>query len=319
MMMDKKAQDLVEGFFNPMDLLDKNELFKRLRNMEPGNLFDVMESIRRDEIKKLRETGFWESNLQHIHQNLKHFDMENVFPKDQLVEFIQYLMSTSSLWPAYFMIMSHDDRFISEHVTIRNIEYLDQALIDGNGAILGQLHWGPFQLLFPLLVKLGYPIFQLFGEKDAEIWAVDMIKAYFPENLWSNFKTATVPESGFLVKALKALKRNSFVALPLEVNGSDILPRQTLQFLGNEIYAPDGSASIAAITKSPIILVRVEAVRDQVEIIFDEPIYIHHKKDVAEVNKRIFNKMEYHIKENPLQWRGWAFLEEMVVQKEMSK
>lgn len=318
-MMDKKVQDLVEGFFNPMDLLHKNDLFKRFRNMEPENFFDVMESIRKDEIKKLRETEFWESNLHHINHNLKHFDIENVFPKDRIFEFIYYLMSTSSLWPAYFVIMSYDDRFISEHITIRNIEHLDQALAGGNGAILGQLHWGPFQLLFPLLVKLGYPIFQLFGEKDAEIWAVDMIKAYFPEKLWSNFKTATVPESGFLVKALKALKRNSFVALPLEVNGSDIRPKQTLQFLGNEIYAPDGSTSIAAITKSPIILVRVEAIRDQVEIIFDEPVYINQKKDVANVNKQIFNKMEHYIKENPLQWRGWAFLEEMVVQKEISK
>lgn len=60
---------------------------------------------------------------------------------------------------------------------------------------------------------------------------------------------------------------------------------------------------------------KIEAVRDHVEVIFDEPIYVNHKEKVAQVNTAIFNRIEQYIKENPLQWRGWVFLDEMVVEQ----
>lgn len=41
---DDVSNPITEGFFNPMDLLHKNDVFKRLRHMSPENLYRVMVS-----------------------------------------------------------------------------------------------------------------------------------------------------------------------------------------------------------------------------------------------------------------------------------
>lgn len=313
--MDKEMTRYLEGFFNVLAPLEVHETFKNMSLLPPTQLFSFMEAMRTKEMEQLLETDFWKHHRQIIQQNVSFVQSESFFTEDELDDFMKYLFVDCNIWVLFLAIQIQNESFVQNHLSFHHEERVIKALEEGNGVILGQLHWGPFQLLAPAMLHKGYSVFQFFGEKNAEKLMKNLVSVYFPEEQSKAFKTVTVPENGFLFKAIKALKRNELVSIPLEVSGSDIKPKQTVSFLGEKIYAPEGACAMAQLSKAPIIMVRVESEEDHLHIYFDSPVYVTQKGEIEEKNKYLFAKAEAYVKEKPGQWRGWSFLEQMLVKK----
>lgn len=309
-------ESVASGVFDPILLESKSDVYKRLSNLNPNNLWEYMKKIRHEEIDIIKNGELWRSLSKKIQDNVSSLPFH--FSEEFLDSHLSYLLNDCSLWLPFFFMQKDNPNFMNKRVELRGLEKLKNAFESGKGVILGQIHSGPFQLLSPILTHLGYDVFQLMGEKDAEIWVNKLFDAYFTSSKRKLFKTATVPETGFMVKAVKALKRNSIVTIPVEISGSDNEPKHKVDFFEKEIYAPDGVLSLSYISKAPVILVLIKSIDNKLIISFEDVYAIKRKEDIPFEVEKLFHSVEEIIKRDMKEWRGWSFINEMFTQKEVS-
>lgn len=313
--MRKEMRKCLEGFFNIIAPRQMHEFYEHLKLLPAKELYTFMETTRRKEMEQLLHTDFWTYHKEMIKQNLSFVQEESLFIDDEIEKMMEYHFIDCYIWLLFFAIQNQNESFLTKHITLYNEHHVKEALEKGNGAILGQLHWGPFQLLAPVLVKYGYTIMQFLDNQVIKKTIEDIFSFYYTKEECDSLQIVTAPQNGLLFKAVKALKRNELVSIPLEVSHTNALPKQTVSFLKEEIYAPEGACAMSFLAKAPIILVRVESKKDHLHIYFDEPMYVNEKREIEEKNQYLFNKIENHVLEHPKQWRGWSFLEQMLVKR----
>lgn len=313
--MRKEMRKCLEGFFNIVAPKQMHEFYEHLKLLPAKELYTFMETTRRKEMEQLLHTDFWTFHKEVIHQNLSFVQEESLFTDDEIEKMMEYHFIDCNIWLLFLAIQSRNENFFKEHVTLHNEIHVKEVLKKGNGAILGQLHWGPFQLLAPVLVKYGYTMVQILDNQVIKKTIEDIFSFYYSKEECDHLQMVTAPQNGLLVKTVEALKRNELVSIPLEVRYTNTLPKQTVLFLEEEIYAPEGACTMSFLAKAPIILIRVESKKDHLHIYFDEPIYVNEKREIEEKNQYLFNKIEKYVLAYPNQWRGWYFLEQMLVKR----
>lgn len=198
--------------------------------------------------------------------------------------------------------------FVNDKIQIENIEYLDNALDLGKGAILVTAHVGNWELGAIVLSMLGYPINGIaLPHKEKSV--NDLFNKQRRE------KGIKVIPSNFAVrKCIEALNNNEVLALVGERDFTNL--GQPIDFFGKKTMVPRGAAAFAYKTGAPIIPVFL--IRKDEEcgkslngfiLSLSEPIYSQQargKMDKDEVMKNLMEQylkvIEAKIKENPDQW-----------------
>lgn len=309
-MINKEEIELLEGFLNPESLEKNEQQLKKLQILNTQDLIDIFYKIRNAEIQSLKtKNNIYNHEVNSIKKGIDSSELKNLFSYVDIENSVDYFIKDCYIW-LYIFFLKKNKRFFKEYISIQNIEIVDKALKEFKGCIIGQLHFGPFQLTAPLLVNLRYQLLQIFGDNDAESWAHSLMNKY--ENPKGYYDSTCVSNKLFIRKALKALKNKKIVLLPLEVNGTDSEPEQKTQFLGRKIYAPDGAVKMSYLSNTPIIITYSYIRHGKLHIEFQNPIMAKEKGDILSKNKEIFKIIEEKVKENPMEWRGWSFFNEML-------
>lgn len=205
---------------------------------------------------------------------------------------LEFFTMTKRLQPA----------FIESHVRIKNIEYLNDVLQKGKGAILVSAHVGNWEMGGAVLPMLGFPLSVVaLSHKDPRV------NALF--NAQREIFGAMVVQTDVAVRrVVEHLHRNRLVAILAD---RDFGNRGiVMDFFGRRTMIPKGSAFFSLKIGVPIIPVFFLPIdEDNFEINIYPPIEPPHLTDgkitdqiASEYIQKYLTVIEDEIRKNPSQW-----------------
>ncbi len=166
----------------------------------------------------------------------------------------------------FTMTQRVDAAYIKEHVRFRNIDYLNEVLAQGRGAIVISAHLGNWELSAAVMAKLGYPLSVVaLPHKDGRVNDFFNAQREF-------FGTKVIPTTTAIRQCLEHLKANRLVAILADRDFGE--HGIVMDFLSKPTLMPKGAALFSYKTGAPIILgffMRDE--HDDFYIHFQKPIY----------------------------------------------
>lgn len=148
---------------------------------------------------------------------------------------------------AEFFVMTKyvDKDFIRDHVEIVNLEYINEVLKHGKGAVMVSAHWGNWEMAGALLSSLGYPLSVVaLPHKDPRV------NKFFNDQR-EYFGTTVIPTTTAVRRCVEHLKANRLVAL---LGERDFSQRgMVMDFLGRPTLIPKGAAVFSLRTGAPIV------------------------------------------------------------------
>lgn len=167
---------------------------------------------------------------------------------------------------AEFARLPYVDRaYIEENVTVEGLEHLDSVLAGGKGAVLVTGHFGSWELMGCVLVRLGYPV----------TFVVGIQRNPLVQDLMNRIRRASgidVIELTSTLTIMRRLKANRFVAF---LSDQDAGHRGVfVEFLGQAASTPPGAAHLAMLSGAAIVpgfITRVDGLKQQ--IVIEAPIY----------------------------------------------
>lgn len=188
---------------------------------------------------------------------------------------------------------------LNEQIHIEGLEYLEQALAAGKGALLVGSHFGNWDLAGLILASRGYAVNAIadsFGSKRLNEWIVSSRKQ----------RGVHVIAPGVALRRIyQALKRNEIVGIILDrPAGEDGIP---VPFFGETACWPTGPAAIALRTGAPVLAGYLLRQPDGKFYGCLQPvpglgIDDREGMDVATATQAIVRALERHIQQWPEQW-----------------
>ena len=161
---------------------------------------------------------------------------------------------------------------LDEMIQVRGIEYIDEALSYGHGAIVLLAHFGSFLLPLPYLAYKGYKVNQLTGKQrhksliDERIW-------FWRKHDADRHPLRYIQAEKFLRPMLVALRNNEILSIAFD--GRDGSNWIIVDFFGQKAMFSSGPFRLARKTGSPIIPTFVIRNRDDTHLlIFEKPIIL---------------------------------------------
>lgn len=168
----------------------------------------------------------------------------------------------------FFMKKMVDATFVKQKIKLNHVEYFQQALAKGKGAILVTGHIGNWELGAVIMQKLGYNVVAIaLPHKERPV------NDLFNEQRQMQGLTIVPPNSA-LRKCMEALKENKIVAIVADRDFS--MHGEIMDFLGKKTLIPKGAALFSIRTGAPIIpafILRDEKKKDSFNLIVCKPIY----------------------------------------------
>lgn len=167
----------------------------------------------------------------------------------------------------FFRYAVLDRNFIEKNISVRNINYVDEALERGKGGVLLAAHIGNWELGGVTLAALGYPLSAVaLPHKN------DKVNRFFDEKR-ETMGIKVIPLYNSLRKCFRVLRGNGLVALlgdrEFTRNGGAVT-----DFLGKKALLPQGPAFLALKAGAAIVpgcMIRGED--DRFTLMFEKPIY----------------------------------------------
>lgn len=183
-------------------------------------------------------------------------------------------------------------------VEIQGIDFLNQALGKGHGAIMTTGHFGNWELLAAVIMSGSYT------------GAVVAQRIYFePFNqilikLRQKSKVETVYRDDSPKKLIRLLKDNGIIGV-LPDQDVDSLSGVFVKFFGHETYTPSGPAVLARLTGAPLIPCFM--IRDgyKHKLFIENPIYVREngeEHDICDAMQIWSSILERYIRLYPEQW-----------------
>jgi KDO2-lipid IV(A) lauroyltransferase len=145
----------------------------------------------------------------------------------------------------FFRFSIIDKDYIKQHIQLQNLDYFDQVLREGKGAITLTAHLGNWELGGIVIALLGYPF-----------WAVALVHKDKRVNDFFNAQRENkgmkvIPFGRAVIQCLRVLAKNEIVALvgDRDFTGKGIV----IDFFGKPTFLPVGPAAFAQKTKAWII------------------------------------------------------------------
>ena len=196
-------------------------------------------------------------------------------------------------------------QWIKQKVYFEGKEHVDRALQEGNGVILVSAHFGNFPLMLLRFVQEGYTtnaIIRQTRDEEVEKYFLDLRTRLGLKTVYS------IPRKECVETALKALRNNELVFIPLDQNfgsGRGVF----VDFFGQKAATATGPVVLSLRTKAPIIPVFTVREKDDVHKIIIEPplnlVYKGEDKETIQANiAQITGIIERYIRQYPQEW-GW--------------
>jgi KDO2-lipid IV(A) lauroyltransferase len=194
-----------------------------------------------------------------------------------------------------------DDDYIERHIETEGLDHLDRALEAGKGAVLVTGHFGSWELMGCVLVRLGYPL----------TFVVGVQRNRLVQNLMNRIRGVcgiNVIEPTSLLATTRVLRNNRFIAMLSDQDAG----RHGLfvDFLGAPASTPAGAARLALLTGAPVItgfIVGTGAMRHR--IVIEEPVRIDRSLSKEECTRSITQAftatIESYVRRYPDHWL-WA-------------
>jgi lauroyl/myristoyl acyltransferase len=200
-------------------------------------------------------------------------------------------------------------------VEIRGLNYLEESLSKGNGAILGGAHYGSYQCCFALLGSRGFPV-TIIGR-----WPSNNPKRGFFERFVYKetlerpvmqylHRPSIEPWSGqfnVAVRAAKILKENEVIGTLLDPYPAPVDLRRavSLNLLNGNVRLLPGSTAIAQLTRAPILVTLMTRGPDWAHQTLEISPPIEVQSDLVSSFAQCLSVVEEAIKRDPAQWIYW--------------
>lgn len=200
----------------------------------------------------------------------------------------------------YAMFPFFKKRHVAERFNITGLEYVEQALAQGRGAILLTLHLGNGDYAIAALSRMGLPM-NLISKEFKSRWLNDL---WFGMRRKHGTKFISPEKSSFEI--LRALKRNELVVFVLDQFMGPPIGVRT-RFFGRETGTAAGCALMATRTRVPVIPSHTFRGRDgRHTIVFEAPIPLLDdgpmEKNIAVMTQAYTDKIESIVRRHPEQW-----------------
>ena len=217
------------------------------------------------------------------------------YPRQIYANFGRYLVD-------FFRAEKIDKKFIEKFVKIEHLEYMDNALKKGKGAIGLTAHLGNWELCAQILARLGYKMNAIaLSHTHSRI-----------DNFFSRQRQLTginvVPVGVSVRQCFSALKKNEIVGIlgDRDFSGENGI---VVDFLDRTLLAPLGPAVLSLRTGAAIVpafVIRDEKDERYFRYIFTEPIYPEksddEQKDIKHLTSKYTKVIEKFVKLYPRQW-----------------
>lgn len=193
---------------------------------------------------------------------------------------------------------------LRKRIGLVNKEYLDAALLKGNGVILVSAHFGNFPLLLARLSLEGYKtsgIMRPMRDERVEKIFVEKRKKYNVKTIYSQPRNVCVDTT------IRALRNNEIVFIPIDQNfGTGGV---FVDFFGQKAATATGPVVLAQRTKAALLPCFIIRQRDDTHRIVLEPeLELREGKTPQEtvlINiQRLTGIIETYIRRYPAEW-GW--------------
>ena len=199
----------------------------------------------------------------------------------------------------FFRFKKLDAEYLKKNIRLKNLNYIDESLSKGKGALLVTAHLGNWELGGVVISILGYPFLTVALPHKSK-----MVNGFF--NAQRESKGMRVLPLGNAAKGcLKGLRKNEVLALvgDREFAGKGML----VDFFGKPTVFPVGPAALALQAKIKIIPgFMLRNPDDSFDLIMSEPLDFtpsgDNQKDLKELITRYKSMFEDYIRFYPEQW-----------------
>ena len=205
-------------------------------------------------------------------------------------------------WFARFcMDLLHMDAWrgrTSEITVFKNLEILDNALIENQGVLLVSGHFGNWEIIPPALAELGYPITMYVGKQTNPL--TNELQNFSR----SNFGIETIDKGKMAtMKMGRALAANKIIAMLIDQNDNNT--DLYVKFFDKLASSSKGTAAFHLLRNSPVVMVTCPYIGNHFEISFERlnfELSGGQKKDMHIISQKIASALENVIKQFPEQY-----------------
>jgi len=208
----------------------------------------------------------------------------------------------------FFRFSKLDTQYIKENIKIENIDYIDEALSKGKGAIIVSAHLGNWELGGVVVGLLGYPF-----------WAVALPHKYKKTDNFFNYQRGikgmqVIPLGKAVKQSLEVLRKNQVLALAGDRDFSQ--KGIVLDFFGKPTIFPQGPAALSLKTGAAIIpAFMLRNKDDSFTFRFEAPLQFiatgEKDNDLIRLTEKYKTIFEDYIRRYPEQWyafrRFWKY------------
>ncbi len=212
--------------------------------------------------------------------------------KELFFNFAKYLVD-------FFRFKKLDAEYLKKNIRLKNLNYIDESLSKGGGAILVTAHLGNWELGGVVISILGYPFITVALPHKSK-----MVDDFF--NSQRKIKGMQVLPLGNAAKGcLRGLRKNEVLAL---VGDRDFAGKgMEIDFFGKPAVFPVGPAALALQTKAKIIPgFMLRNPDDSFDLIMNKPLEYtpsgDNDKDLREIITKYKSIFEEYIQRYPEQW-----------------
>ncbi len=201
---------------------------------------------------------------------------------------------------------------LKEHVTIHGIEYLDEALAEGNGVIVISGHFHANRLAKYYLRRNGYPFMSVRNRKHGSI-LYGRFGMRFVAPGYGRFLEAiiedeiSVQDSGLGARLMRRLRENGIVNIHIDAARSR--ERFRVPFFNETRRFAGGFIRIAELTGAPLVPMQCLGNSSCFEINFGVPIRYIGKSSPEDIIGRLIplvGQLESWLLAHPTQWELWT-------------
>jgi KDO2-lipid IV(A) lauroyltransferase len=194
-----------------------------------------------------------------------------------------------------------DVDYIDRYIRFEGLSHLDRALEEGRGGVLVTGHFGSWELMGCVLVRMGYPV----------TFVVGVQRNLLVQDLMNRLRSECgiqVIQPASLLETTRVLRGNRFIAMLSDQDAR----RQGVfvDFLGEPASTHAGAARLALLTGAPIItgfVVRTGLTHHL--IVIEEPIHMEQAVDREEsllkMTRAYTRSIEAYVRRHPDHWL-WA-------------
>lgn len=309
--IDTRNSDFSSGILSTEHLVRYAGFLKNLKYCDISTIEKLLDELNQIDLNNKREKRV----------SFENFVMEKIYITDlyekgenvsQIAkENTDRTLNSSKVIFLYHILLANEE-FRKNNIEIEGMENLITDINNKKGAVLAYLHWGPFQVLFSLMITQLKKNLYLIAHEEALNFQKKVIDAYLDG--FKEYANYIPVEYDIVTKGVKALRNNNIVCLLPEVNGNGETNRNGLQkdFLGTKINVPEGAAALAAYGQSPLyvatidekpgnkLFIRIKKITDRVE---------KNREDIKIHTSNMWEYIEKIVRNNPSSWSGWEIFD----------